>query len=301
MKALVMTISSRFRSGLLFLAAIILSCGCAGCLKTPVVSGADAVYFGTITDGNLQTSIRLKVYNPNIGSSRITSAHVKIYYQKKLVSSSQLDSAVVLKGKDTSAIPLNSKIYLGNLVSVFPGLLAVDSPEFYVEGSCSASMLGVNWNVPIRETVKLNIRELIAKQVAQTFKSDSSFQIRSLHLSRLPDLQTTRFDMMLRINNDFQFDYQLRGLQLNLYRKDGKRPLARWKMTDTVNAHAGQPTDIPLSVAVSNANMLTETRLSDVMHGGMDITLQGTANIAIGDHVFAIPIENTRHISLTTL
>lgn len=301
MRTLVMNINSLCRATLLFFGVIMLSFGCSGCLKAPVLSGADVIYFGTISDGNLQTLIRLKVYNPNIGGSRLTSANVKIYYQGKLIGTSKLDSPVLLKGKDTSAIPLNSKINLGNLVGVFPGLLAVDSPKFYVEGNCRASMLGVDWNVPIKETVKLNIRELIGRQVAQTFKSDSSFQIRSLHLSRLPDLQTTRFDMMLRINNDFKFDYQLRGLQLNLYRKDGKRPLARWKMTDTVNAHAGQPTDIPLSVAVSNANMLTETRLSDVMHGGMDITLQGTADIAIGEHVFAIPIENTRHISLTSL
>ena len=88
-----------YKTRFLLLAVLLLSCGCTSCLKAPVLCGADAIYFGTVSDSNLRAVIRLKVYNPNAGDTKLKDAHVKIYYESKLISNSELDSPIVRSGR----------------------------------------------------------------------------------------------------------------------------------------------------------------------------------------------------------
>ncbi len=284
-----------------FCAMAMLCFAISSCMKRPVFIKVESVKIGSLKDSVLQTFVNFKVYNPNSVKSYITASNIKTYYKDKLVGSSVISNEVALPAKDTVIIPLVSSINLWNLAGVFPEILASDSATFRIEGDNKVKALGINWNIPVKDNIKLNIKQEVIAQVDETFKSNANFKIKEVKLTQLPGLNKTAFHVVVQVKNSFPFDYSLLNMDLAIYRKNGTNPIAHWKLTDTIAQKAGAVANIPISIEVDNLNVLSEVRLSDILHPNMEILLKGEAVIGIGGHTFTVPVEETTKISLSNL
>ena len=271
------------------------------CIKKPVFINIDSVKIGPLRDSIIETTINFKVYNPNGIKSVLTASKIKTYYKEKLVGSSTINNGIALPAKDTVIIPLISSINLRSLSEVFPELLATDSASFKIEGKNSVKAIGFTWNIPLKDKIKLNVKKAIVEQVGKTFQSDSNFRIKNLELSNLRGLNKTGFHMVVQVKNSFPFNYRLLQFNLNIYRKHGTNPIANWKLTDTIEQKVGALANLPIVVEVDNLNLLSEARLSDILHPNMEILLKGKAEISIQGRTFIIPVEVARKVAFNPL
>lgn len=273
----------------------------ASCVKKPVFIDIDSVKVGQLHDSLLDMQINFKVYNPNGVNSTLKASDVKTYYKDKLVGSSTITSEMALPGKDTIIIPLQTQVNIWSLAGVFPELLSADEAVFRIEGNNKVKALGVNWDIPVKENIKLNVRRAVSEQLSKTFKSDSNFKITQLKLSRVPGLSKTGIDVGIQVTNAFSFDYKLLGLNLDVYRNGGTNAVATWRLTNPIAQKAGAVSNIPIHVEVDNLNLLGEARLSDIFDPKIDVLLKGEAIIEIQGRTFTIPIRENRKVSFNPI
>ena len=284
-----------------FLSLLVLSTMLTSCFKKPVFIKIDTVKIGAVKDSILEANINFKVYNPNGVGSTITTSKINTYYKNKLVGVSTLNKDIHLPSKDTVDIPMVSKINLWTLAKVFPELLQNDTATFTITGDNKVKSLGVSWDVPLKDKITINVKEVLIEQIDNTFKSDSNFKIKGLKLTKMPGLNKSMFQMSVELRNSFSFDYRLNKLNLNIYRKNGNTIIANWELADTVIMKAGEKSVIPLKVEVDNLRLLSQARMSDVLNPNPVFVLKGDAEAYIQGRTFNIPIEQTRQVSLNPL
>jgi LEA14-like dessication related protein len=280
---------------------LILSMLLCSCLKKPVFIKVDFVRIGAVKDSILEANIDFKVYNPNGMGATINSSKINTYYKGKLVGVSTLNKEIHLPSKDTVVIPMVSKINLWTLAKVFPELLQNETATFTITGNNKVKSLGVSWDVPIKDNITINVKEILIEQMDNAFKSDSNFRIKGLKLTKMPGLNKSMFQMSVELKNGFSFSYQLNELNLNIYRKNESLSIANWKLTDTVKLRAGAKSTIPLKVEVENLRLLSQARITDILNPRPVFVLKGDAEVYMQGRTFHIPIEETRQVSLNPL
>ena len=285
-----------FIASLLFLSMTLCSC-----FKKPVFIKVDSVKIGTVKDSILEANIDFKVYNPNGMGATINSSKINTYYKGKLVGVSTLNKDIHLPSKDTVDIPMVSKINLWTLAKVFPELLQNETATFTITGNNKVKSLGGAWDVPLKDNITINVREILIEQLDNAFKSDSNFRIKGLKLTKMPGLNKSMFQMSIEVKNGFSFDYQLNELNLDIYRKNETISIANWKLTDRVKLKAGTRTAIPLKVEVENLRLLSQARITDILNPKPIFVLKGDAEVYMQGRTFHIPIEETRQVSLNPL
>jgi LEA14-like dessication related protein len=278
-----------------------LSFALSSCIQKPVFINIASVRVSSLKDSVLQTIINFRIYNPNGISSTITASKIKTRYKNKVVGYSELDRPMNLPAKDTIIIPMVSHINLWSLAGVFPELLATDSVAFRIEGDNEVRAFGIKWNVAVNENIKLNVKQAVIEQVNKTFQNDSNFKIKKIRLSMASGLRKTLLRMVAEVKNSFPFDYSLQRLNLDVYRKGGTTAIANWKLTDTIVQKANTIAEIPIAIAIDNFNMLSQAKLSDFLHPGIEVVLKGEAIISIQGRIFNIPVEETKSISFKPL
>ena len=273
----------------------------ASCMKKPILVSIDSVKVGALKDSVIETTANFKVYNPNSVASTLNTSTIKTYFKDKVVGVSTLTKPVNLPAKDTVVIAMVTKVNLWNLAAVYPEIIASSSADFRIDGTTNVKALGIKLNIPVKDNFKLNVKDAIANMINTSFGSDTNFKIKQIKLNRLPGLSKVGFNMIIGLRNSFSFDYKLLGLNLDIYRKGGTRPLANWKMKDTVEMKAGASSDIPIAVEVDNMNMIAEARLSDILHPDFNVTVKGEAIIELKGHKFTIPVNETQKVDLNVL
>jgi LEA14-like dessication related protein len=280
---------------------LLLSMLLCSCFKKPVFINVNSVQIGAVKDSILEANIDFKVYNPNGMGSTITASKINTYYKGKLVGVSTLNKQIRLPAKDTTIIPMVSKINLWTLAKVFPELLQNDAATFTITGDNKVKSLGISWDIPLKDNITINVKEVLIAQINNTFKNDSNFRIKGLTLKKLPGLDKSMFQMSIGLHNQFSFDYKLNKLNLDIYRKNENLSIANWRLKDTVKLEAGKDADIPLQVEVDNLRLLSQARMSDVLNPRPVFVLKGDAEVYIQGRTFNIPIQETRQVSFNPL
>jgi LEA14-like dessication related protein len=271
------------------------------CMNKPVFIGVNSVKLDQLKDSTLKAETGIKIYNPNSLSFTISSSQLTTIYKNIIVGNSDVNQEFTLKPHDTTTVPIVSTINLLSLSGVFPDLLSSDSATFSIKGNTKIKSWGISWNEPLNEHIKLNIKQVIAQQIAKIFQNGQNFKISGLKFARAPGLHTTALSMNIELNNAFPFNYSLNSLNLNFYRTHSRAAFGNWKLVDTIKFTAGSKSEVPVNLEINNVNLLSQTRLSDILHPRWNITMAGTAEVAINGRSFSIPINQATSVDLNTL
>lgn len=285
---------------ILLLLSIIVAIAC--CVKKPVFIKMGQVKIIALKDSILETKITFIVYNPNRIKAALRSSDIKTYYKNIAVGTSTLDTVVEVPARDTVKVPMITNINLGNLAKVFPELLAANgTSSFRIEGNNKVKVLGVVWNIPLKDEVKLNIRNLIINQVGQTFNGNSGFNLKAFALDKIPGLHKTGFKMNIALKNSMPFDYSIVHLNLDVYKHLGDPAIAHWELPSSLLQKAGETSEIPVQIDVNNLNVLRNLHITDLLHPNLDFLIKGVAEISLQGNLFTIPIEQTRTVAFNPI
>ena len=107
----------------------------------------------------------VKLYNPNSYDLQLKSASMDVYLNDRFFGHSDVDSLIILPGKDTATFPIRMQASAKDILRNGASLLMNPEVKIRITGNAKAGKGGLFINVPINyEGVqRLDLRELITK------------------------------------------------------------------------------------------------------------------------------------------
>jgi LEA14-like dessication related protein len=107
----------------------------------------------------------VKLYNPNSYDLQLKSASVDVYLNDRFFGHSNVDSLIVLPGKDTATFPLRMQASAKDILRNGASLLMNPEVKLRITGNAKAGKGGIFINVPINYEgmQRIDLRELLTQ------------------------------------------------------------------------------------------------------------------------------------------
>ena len=270
---------------------------CHACVKKPVLLRTALAKITVIKGTDLETELNCAIFNHNKIRSTLLSSRIHIYYKEMLLGSGNLAKETKLPTCDTTIVPFICHANLQRLSKVLPEVLSTDSADFSIEGNNTIKCAGFKLSVPIKDNVKIHVKNAINEQIAAIYHQQENLKIKEITFERMNSINKSSYQMKAEIKNAFPFDYELARLIFTLYRRNGTDTIAHCRMLGAVTQQAGTKSEISFHVSVNNSNALLATGLSDSLRPKLEFILKGEAEIIIRGYVFSIPLEEVSSAS----
>ena len=133
----------------LFIIAVVLLLSACRTPASPTYIGYDDFKVEQVGLKNTILSTRVKLYNPNAYPLQLKSASIDVFLNNDFLGHSNLDSLIVLPGKDTSYVPLRLTASAKDLLSSTLKVWLNPEVTVKIKGTARAGRGGLFINVPI--------------------------------------------------------------------------------------------------------------------------------------------------------
>ena len=269
------------------------------CSKKPEYIKIDNIAIKGVTDSLMLVSMDYVVYNPNDMKTKLKQSGISIYYKDTLVGNGELNNQISLKPNDTVSIPVRCEVRLDKLSRFYPDLLHSDSAAFTIKGENKVRFMLNSIIVGINETIYLNTKEIIRKEIDKNLGDTDNFRIKSIAVHSIPTFDKTRFNMVIEAKNNLPFDYEISQINLQfIIDGKGKEPAAYWAQEAKMFQKAYHTTNIPIEVVIDNVNTIKNTKIQSLLNAEIDFIVAGEIQIEIKGYTFIIPVNDQKKIDI---
>lgn len=138
----------RMRPAFLFFIFLFLLSACSKPVS-PTYLGYEDFRVEQVGLQNTILSTKAKLYNPNNYSLQLKSASIDVYINDDFLGRSNLDSLIILPGKDTTYVPLRLRASAKDLLSSSFKIMLNPEVKVKIKGAARAGRGGLFINVPI--------------------------------------------------------------------------------------------------------------------------------------------------------
>lgn len=263
-------------------------------IKKPSVTGVESVSIDSAYQGNYFGKAMVLVKNPNGIKISARDLSFTLSYKEKKVANGQMTEDIVLKGKETTGIPVIFTLYTDSLAPYFNELLHADSIELFslVKGRFTDLRFKMEHSQLIKLPTKSIINGLIQSGASQGIRLSNP-------RPKKFGLETTEFTTDLHLTNNFSFELAIERAHFSVYSdKALKNEVSVWQLDQPLIIPPHGDTTITAPVKLNNLEMALGA-LNKLFEQNMDFYVSGTVSIMLNKNVAEIPL--TQHLKLDPL